>query len=114
MTTSLVMPMAKASVGPSAVLPEPKAAASVMPEAGKAAKFGVEPPPPELDDEEELVEDIDDVSEEIEEEVEEELGLDSQDDDVDIWKSLRISWMTLTSTATINLCWCRAVRVVLH
>lgn len=55
-----------------------------MPEAGKAAKFEVEPPPQsELDDEEELVEDIDDVSEEIEEEVEEELGLDSQDDDVD-------------------------------
>ena len=57
---------------------------SVATEASKATKFDVEPSQPELDDEEELVEDIDDVSEEIEEEeVEEELGLDSQDDDVD-------------------------------
>ena len=48
------------------------------------------------------MEDIDDVSEEIEEEVEEELGLDSQDDDVDYLESLRISWMTLTSTQRLT------------
>lgn len=81
--TKPVAPKVKAPVEPSTVAPEPKAATSVMPEAGKAAKFEAEPPQPDLDDEEELVEDIDDVSEEIEEEVEEELGLDNQDDDVD-------------------------------
>ena len=41
MTSSPVMPMAKASWDPLRVLPEPKAAASVMPEAGKAAKLGL-------------------------------------------------------------------------
>ena len=74
---------AQASVEPAVVVPEPKSATPVATEASKETKFEVEPSPPELDDEEELVEDIDDVSEEIEEEVEEELGLDSQDDDVD-------------------------------
>ena len=63
--TNPVMPKGKASVAPSAVVPEPKTVTSIMPEVGKAAKFEVEPPQPELDDEEELVEDIDDVSEEI-------------------------------------------------
>ena len=81
--TNLMMPKRKASVAPAAVVPEPKTVASRMLEAGQSAKFEVEPPQPELEDKEELVEDIDDVSEEIEEEVEEELGLDSQDDDVD-------------------------------
>jgi len=42
-----------------------------------------EPQPLELDDEEEMAEDLEDVSEEIEEEIEEELGLDGEADDVD-------------------------------
>ena len=72
----------KPFVEPSTVPPEPKASTAVAPATDKVGKVDAEPSQPDLDDEEELVEDMDDVSDEIEEEVEEELGLDSPDDDV--------------------------------
>ena len=66
------------------VLLSPKTPAFSSSEASRSGKATIEPPQPDLDDEEELVEDVDDVSDDIEEEVEEEeLGLDSPDDDVD-------------------------------
>lgn len=65
------------------MIPESKPAKPPVPEVSKAAKVEPEPRPLELDDEEEMAEDLEDVSEEIEEEIEEELGLDGEDDDVD-------------------------------
>ena len=76
-------PKVNPPVEQSAVIPESKPAKPPVPEVSKAAKVEPEPRPLELDDEEEMAEDLEDVSEEIEEEIEEELGLDGEDDDVD-------------------------------
>jgi len=78
------MPKEKSSAEAAAMAPDLRKPTFSTAETAKAGKTAVEPLQPDLDDDEELVEDGDDVSDEIEEEVEEEeLGLDSPDDDVD-------------------------------
>ena len=68
-----------------AAVPASKPVKSVVPEPDKASNVEMEPAQLDLeDDEEEMAEDLDDVSEEeMEEEIEEELGLGNEDDDVD-------------------------------